>query len=66
MNELELEKKLLDLGVDFNAKTFKPNAVEIAVFEQLIDLLQKDEVPKSAGVLLAPNYPEPLKTIKQI
>lgn len=37
MNEAELEKRLTDLAVKFTASTFKPNAQEIAVYEQLIN-----------------------------
>jgi hypothetical protein len=50
MNEKELEEKLTQLGVKFTASTFKPNAAEIAVYEQLISLAEKPATEKIVQV----------------
>ena len=43
MNETELEAKLKDLGIKFTASTFKPNAQEISVYEQLINAIYEHQ-----------------------
>jgi hypothetical protein len=44
MNIDEMKAALKDRGIAFNDKTFKPNAEEIAVMEQLISRAQKVEL----------------------
>lgn len=67
MNETELEAKLTELGIKFTASTFKPNAQEISVYEQLIKKLeeQKSAGPQAAGVTLKKFNPDFLQPIKQ-
>lgn len=68
MNEAELENKLKDLGVKFTASTFKPNAQEINIYEQLLKIIDqnKKEGPQSAGVVLKPFRPDFLQPLRQI
>ena len=67
MNETELEAKLTELGVKFTASTFKPNAQEINVYEQLLNKIKDLESmgPGAAGVTLKKFHPDFLQPIKQ-
>ena len=61
MNEAELEKKLTDLGVKFTASTFKPNAQEINVYEQLINEIYEHQKKISELVELLADAEKPIK-----
>ena len=54
MNEIELEQKLLSLGISVNKSLFKPSKTEIAVFEQLLKKFDEQRSGDNPGVLLKP------------